>query len=264
MHPYTAGEPMFYEAGCYGRVVLGELPAAVQQRLADLPGEWLEFDPSTESIVVRHIQPSSAPCLPTIAREVVSMLAEIPVAAQEAICGGDLYVHTETSGQLVRLRIERGGNLQICWAHPDYASSERKLYTGDLRPLVDPTVQRLNGCVLLTSVEPENAARELQALADNFEGLYPEGEFVVVTDETGKVQVWMHDLNLDVQLLVDSLHQLALPGSLYGRIDVSSFAVAAPEQHARFYFEEGKTWVQRPALWADRSPDLASVASSAA
>ena len=99
---------MFYDAGCFGCVVLGELPETVQQRLGALPGEWLEFDPLTGTIVVRHIQPSAGPSLPMIAGELVRMLSEIPEAGQDRIPGGDLFVHTEVAAQLVRLRVEGG------------------------------------------------------------------------------------------------------------------------------------------------------------
>ena len=57
---------MFYDTGCYGRIDVGELPADVQRRLAALPGEWLEFDPDADAIVVRHIQrPPRRRCRPS-------------------------------------------------------------------------------------------------------------------------------------------------------------------------------------------------------
>jgi len=243
---------MFYDAGCYGRVALGELPQAVQQRLGALPGEWLEFDPVLGTIVVRHIQPSAGPCLPTIAGELVRMLSEIPEQAQGRIPGGELFVHTETDSQLVRLRVERGGALQIEWAHPDYARAKPQLWTGAKVEMVEPRVQRLNGRVTFTATDPARAARELEALADGYEGLYPEGDLVVEVDRTaGRVTVEVRDLNLDVLLLVERLQQLAAAGSLTGDVQVSSFASIVPEQQLRFVFDDGKTWVQRPVLWAD-------------
>ncbi len=246
---------MFYETGCYGRVVLGKLPEGIQQRLAELPGEWLEFDPPSGAIVVRHCQPSSAPCLPCITAELERMLAEVPPSEREAIPGGDLYVHTESKGQLVRLRVEPGGDLRACWAHPDYSRAERRLYTGR-ESLVAPPVQCLNGCVSLVTAAPAQAVRELEALADAYVGLYPEGEFLASADERqGKVKLELRDVNLDVLLLIGRLEQLAAGGSLTGRIEVSSFAAAAPEHYARFLFEEGKAWIERPALWEEPHPE---------
>jgi len=250
---------MFYDAGCYGRVALGELPESVQQRLGGLPGEWLEFDPVLETIVVRHIQPSAGPCLPTIAGELVRMLSEIPAAAQAGMPGGDLFVHTEGDAQLVRLRVEPGGALRIEWAHPDYAKAKPQLWKGARVEMVEPRVQRLNGAVTFACADPSKAARELAALADGYEGLYPEGDLVVKADQaSGRVAADVRDLNVDVLLLVERLQQLAAAGSLVGDIEVSSFAAIVPEQHLRFVFDDGKTWVQRPVLWggtdAGRAP----------
>ena len=253
---------MFYDAGCYGRVELGHLPDAAQQRLGALPGEWLEFDPVSGTIVVRHIQPSAGPSLPTIAGELVRMLSEIPEAAQDRIPGGDLFVHTEVSAQLVRLRVEAGGALKIEWAHPDYSKAKPQIYTGGRVEMVEPRVQRLNGGVTFETTDPTRAASELESVADSYEGLYPEGDLVVKVDRsTGRVVVEVRDLNLDVLLLVERLQQLAVPGSLTGAIEVSSFAAIVPEQHLRFRFDDGKTWVQRPVLWesASREPAASGV-----
>ena len=250
---------MFYDAGCFGRVVLGELPEAVQQRLGALPGEWLEFDPLTGTIVVRHIQPSAGPSLPMIAGELVRMLSEIPEAAQDRITGGDLFVHTEVAAQLVRLRVEAGGALKIEWAHPDYRKSKRQLYSGKRLEMVEPRVQRLNGGVTFETTDPTVATRELEAVADGYEGLYPEGDLLVKVDRsTGRVAVEVRDLNVDVLLLVGRLQQLAAPGTLSGDIEVSSFAAIVPEQQLRFVFDDGQTWVQRPVLWEDVSRRPAS------
>lgn len=259
---------MFYDTGCYGGVVLGALPESVQQRLAGLPGEWLEFDAPTGKIVVRHIQPTAGPCLPTIAGELVRMLAEIPEASQAAIPGGELFVHAERSSQLVRLKVEPGGALRIEWAHPDYAKARPQPYRGERLEIVEPRVQRLNGTVTFTTADTARAARELETLADTYEGLYPEGGLAVAPDRTKGgagcgVTVEVHDLNLDVLELVARLQQLAAKGSLSGHIDVSSFAAVYPEQHVRFVFRDGAPWVQRPVLWNDTAEARQAAAARA-
>ena len=66
--------------------------------------------------MVRHIQPTAAPCLPTIAQELVRVLAAVPVELHGAIPGGDLYVPTEDSPQVARLRVEAGVALRAAWA----------------------------------------------------------------------------------------------------------------------------------------------------
>ncbi|MGA2382823.1 MAG: hypothetical protein ABSG61_05255 [Gemmatimonadales bacterium] len=243
---------MFYDAGCYGGVRLGELPEGVQQRLAAVPGDWLEFDAPTGMIVVRHIQPSAGPCLPTITGELVRMLGEIPEASQGAIPGGEFFVHTESGGQLVRLKVELGGAVKIEWAHPDYTRARPQPYRGERLEIVEPRVQRLNGTVSFRTKDVARAVQELEGLADTYEGLYPEGDLVATPDmsRTG-ISVEVRDLNLDVLLLVERLQQLATKGSLSGHIDVSSFAAVFPEQHLRFVFKDGALLVQRPVLWTE-------------
>jgi hypothetical protein len=242
---------MFYDTGCYGGVVLGELAEVVQQRLAALPGDWLEYDAPTGMIVVRHVQPSAGPSLPQIAGELVRMLAELPEAAQARIGGGDLFVHTERS-QLVRLKVEAGGSLRIEWAHPDYEKARPQPWKGERLEIVEPRVQRLNGTVRFATKESERAKADLEALADTYEGLYPEGTLDVTADARKRgVALEVRDLNLDVLLLVERLRALAAPGSLEGHIEVSSFATVYPEQHLRFVFKDGAPWVQRPVLWED-------------
>lgn len=246
---------MFYDTGCYGGVRLGELPDCVQQRVAAVPGDWLEFDAPTGMIVVRHIQPSAGPCLPTITGELVRMLAEIPQASRSAIPGGELFVHTEHGGQLVRLKVEAGGAVKIEWAHPDYTKARPQPFRGERLEIVEPRVQRLNGTVTFKSKDAARAVWELAALADTYEGLYPEGDLVAAPDssKTG-VSVEVRDLNLDVLLLVERLQQLAAKGSLSGAIAVSSFAAVFPEQHLRFVFKDGAPFVQRPVLWTEPAP----------
>ena len=244
---------MFYDTGCYGGVQLGDLPAAVQQRLAALPGDWLEYDGPTGMIVVRHVQPTAGPSLMVIAGELVRMLAELPGAAQAAVPGGDLFVHTEQN-QLVRLRVEAGGALRVEWAHPDYEKARPRPWKGrgERLEIVEPRVQRLNGRVTFATQDPAAAARELAALADTYEGLYPEGDLVVTPDASRPgVAVEVRDLNLDALLLVERLQALAARGSLAGHVEVSSFATVYPEQHLRFVFRDGKPFVQRPVLWED-------------
>lgn len=243
---------MFYDQGCFGRVELGSLPAVLSDRLVRIPGEWLEFDPPSCAIVVRHIQPTSTPLLPAIASELVRILSEIPAEHHEEIPGGDFFVHTEDEhGQLVRIRVESGGGVHINWAHPNFRKSLRRPYMGGTEIVIDPEIQRLNGRVTLKAANPEEAAGALQELADTYEGLYPEGDCqAVASPEAGEVILTMGEVNLDAALLVDLLKKVALPRTLSGRFEVSSFGTVLPENQLRFLFEDGKIWVQHPLLWS--------------
>jgi hypothetical protein len=243
---------MFYEEGCHGRVKVGSLPAEVGARLAALPGEWLEFDAPLGAIVVRHIQPTTAPTLPTIAAELVRMLAEIPVAFHTQIEGGDLHVHTEDSPHLVRIRVDPGGGVRIDWAHPDFAAARRRPYAADAIPM-DGVYCRLNGTVTLRAADASAAARDLQRMADTYEGLYPEGDFQArpTGKPAGAVDVALRDVNLDPRLLVERLLRLAEQGSLRGSIEVRSFDDRRPDDRVRLVFQDGAVWVQEPYFFPD-------------
>jgi len=243
---------MFYDQGCFGRVELGAIPDELAERLTSIPGEWLEYDPPIGAIVVRHVEPTTARHLPAIARELVRIFSEIPGEYHADIPGGDLFVHTEEEhGQLVRLRVEPGGTIHIQWAHPNFKRALRRPYLGGTEISIDPEIQRLNGTVSFKAEDPDEAARQVQELADTFEGLYPEGDCSPRVMEGGTVELKMKEVNLDAALLVDLLQRLALPRTLSGRFEVASFGLVMPEKQLRFLFEDGKTWVQHPLLWAD-------------
>lgn len=240
---------MSYQSGCQGRVIVGSLPDAVQAALVQLPGDWLEYDPSARAIVVRHVQPTDEPVLPAVTVELVRMLSAIPFERQMDVEGGDLFVHLEETGRLVRLRVERGGSLHVQWARPDYAGAVRRPWTGGREIVIESWDQRLNGTVSFATDDAPEAARALQELADTFEGLHPEGDFRP-TAEGDRVDVHLRDVNLDATLFVDAAHRLARPRSLEGRLDVGSFGEFVPEKLVRILFEKGETWVQHPLLWS--------------
>jgi hypothetical protein len=242
---------MSYQSGCHGRVALGELPQDLARRLSRLPGEWLEYDPAAGAVVIGHVQPSTGPVLPTVTVELVRILAEIPYELQSEIAGGDFFVHTEEPAtQLVRLRVEAGGALHIQWAHPEYAGAERRPFQGRDDLPTPEWEQRINGSVTLEADDPAAAAAGLQDLADTYEGLYPEGDFVAAAGDGDRVTVSMSEVNLDAALLMDRLQAVARPGTLEGRFEVGSFADFVPENLVRLVMENGQVLIQRPLLWS--------------
>jgi hypothetical protein len=237
---------------CHGRVDLGELPNDARARLAAIPGEWLEYDPESGAVLVRHVQPTEAPVLAATASELVRILDEIPYDLQTQIPGGDLFVRTEETEQLVRLRVTAGGALHIRWAHPGYDGALQRPYSDGHEIAIESFEQRLNGSIDFGAADPTIAANTLQDLADTFEGLYPEGDFrAEAAPSGGTVRVALSQVNLDAVLLIDRLQGLAEPRSLRGWLDVSSFEDAAPEHLARVLFKKGEIWIQHPLLWSD-------------
>ncbi len=240
---------MAYQPGCQGRVVVGALPEAVKRALVAIPGDWLEYDPPSRSIVVRHIEPTDEPVLPAVTVELVRILSVIPFDILAGIEGGDLFVHIEETGRLVRLRVEAGGSLHIQWARPGYTGATKRPWSDGHEIVTEPWNHRLNGDVKFESRDPEAAAAQLRDLADTYEGLHPEGEFEPSVVGPA-VSLALRDVNLDGKVLVEALQRLAIPRSLEGRVDVGSFRELAPEQLVRILFEKGETWVQHPMLWS--------------
>jgi hypothetical protein len=249
---------MFYDQGCIGRVELGPIPEELSERLCAVPGEWLEYDPPSGAVVVRHVEPTSSRHLPAIVHELVRIFAEIPPELHSTIPGGDLFVHTAVErGQLVRVRVEPGGAIRIQWAHPNFKRALRRPYAGGSEIVIDPEVQQLNGTVAFRTQDPHGAARALEELLEGFEGLYPVGNCGVRIKDEGSVELTMEETNLEAALLVDLLQKLAEPRSLSGRFELSSFGTVQPVQRIRFVFEEGKIWVQHPLLWVEKDEPMA-------
>ncbi len=243
---------MFYDQGCFGRIELGDIPREVADRLSRVPGDWLEFDPPTSAIVVRHVEPTSSHHLPAIAFELVRLFTEIPAELHEEIPGGALFVHTEDEkGQLIRLRVMPGGAIHVRWAHPDFKTATRQAYQGGEEILIDPEVQRLDGSVTFRAQDAGEAARQLKELVDTFDGLYPEGDCTARVVEGMVVEISLREVNLDAAALIDLLQEVAVPGTLSGRFQVSSFGTLLPENQLRILFEAGGVLVQRPLLWPE-------------
>ena len=172
----------------------------------------------------------------------------IPFDSLAGIEGGDLFVHIEETGRLVRLRVEPGGSLHIQWARPGYTGATKRAWSDGHEIVNEPWNHRLNGEVTFGAGDPESAADGLQELADTYEGLHPEGDFVASV-EGSRVTVTLREVNLDGKLMVETLQRLASARSLEGRLDVGSFRELAPEQLVRILFEKGETRVQHPMLW---------------
>ncbi|MBZ5563248.1 MAG: hypothetical protein LAP13_12620 [Acidobacteriia bacterium] len=234
--------------GCTGSVELGTLSEETQHRLEQLDASWLEFAPESQSLVVRHVQPDDVPVLREIAGELLEFLSVIAEAERVKIPGGAIYSQDEVSGQYVRLKVWAGGFLTVAWARPDYEHATLIAYHGQTVPVVFEPYQRLNGVVRFENSAV--AAEVVRATLERSEGLYAQGEYAINVSMKG-VEITLRDVNASVLPLVRTLRDVAVPGSLQGEIDVSSFRAGDLEDYCRFVFRNGEAWLVRPSLWSD-------------
>ncbi|MEJ2007442.1 MAG: hypothetical protein P8Z30_04665 [Acidobacteriota bacterium] len=238
--------------GCTGRIHLGELSRETQRRLEQVDATWLDFSPDPPSLVVRHVQPDAISPPREIAGELLEFLTQVSDVERRAFPGGALYYLDEQTGQYLRLRVWRGGELTISWAHPSYEDAKSVIYEGQATPVVFEPYQCLNGSVSLTA--KPGAADEIRSAIERPAGLCPQGEYEI--HPIGEVLgLELREVNSSVVPLVETLRQVAVPGSLNGQIDVSSFRAGDLDDYCRFVFKNGEVRLLRASLWSDAPAD---------
>jgi hypothetical protein len=234
--------------GCTGRINLGNLSQETQRRLEEVEATWLEFSPDPPSLVVRHVQPDAISPPREIGGELLEFLTRVSDAERRAFPGGALYYLDDQTGQHFRLRVSSEGVLTVSWAHPSYEDARSVPYGGQATPVVFEPYQCLNGSVSL--IAKPGAADEIRLTIERPAGLCPQGEFEIRPDGEA-LGIELREVNSSVVPLVETLRQVAAPGSLNGQIDVSSFRAGDLEDYSRFVFKNGEIRLLRPSLWSD-------------
>jgi hypothetical protein len=235
---------MQLEVECEGKIKCGSLPWEVSERLAQLSGNWLEFSPEDDAIVVRHVQPVGCPAMSGVPCELIYILDSIPSDHREKMPGGTLFVR-DKNGQVLRLLV-KGGELLIQWPHLDYSHSKPEA-PETLMSGINPREARIRGWARFAG-SPERV-QELAAFVDRFEGLYPEGDMPSECEQN-LVSVRFQDVNVGPRELTSKLQALAeTPESLEAELDVSSFAPGALDRSFRIKIEKGAIQTLRPSLW---------------
>jgi len=235
--------------GCTGSVELGEVSQDTQSRLEKVAATWLEFSPDPPALVVRHVQPDAISAPRVIAGELLEFLSDLSETERRGIPGGAFYYLDEQTGQYFRLRVWRGGNLTLSWAHPDYDNACWDTYEGQPLAVVFEPYQRLNGVAKFKS--GPGVRERIAAVIERPAGLCPQGEYELQRNGED-VQLVLHDVNSSVLPLLETLRQVAEPGSLAGDIEVTSFRPGDLDDYCRFVFlPGGEAYVIRPCLWCD-------------
>ncbi len=235
--------------GCTGNVELGELSQETQSRLEKVAATWLEFSPDQPSLVVRHVQPDAVSAPREIAGELLEFLSDLSETERRGSPGGSFCYLDEDTGQYFRLRVWRGGNLTLSWAHPDYDNACWDAYEGENLAVVFEPYQRLNGVAKFKS--GHGVRERIAAVIERPGGLCPQGEYELIRNGDD-VQLTLHDVNSSVLPLLETLRRVAEPGSLAGDIEVTSFRPGDLDDYCRFVFLPGdEAYVIRPCLWCD-------------
>jgi hypothetical protein len=234
--------------GCTGSIELGPLSEETQKHLEQVEASWLEYSPDPPSLVVRHVQPDDIPALREIAGELLAYLSTISEEDRAKIRGGALQYLDEPTGQMIRMKVWRGGFLTVAWAQPDYTHAEWQQFRNQPVTVVFEPFQRLNGTVSFRG--SPTAAEALRKVLEGTAGQYSQGDYGI--DSTvDRVELTLRDVNADVLTLVNALRYSDRDATLQGEIDVSSFRTGDLEDYCRFVFRDGETWIARPALWSD-------------
>ena len=229
---------------CDGRIEIGPLPESVFGKLMRLRGNWLEYIPEENAIVVRHVEPSACPAISAVPCELIALMDCIPSAHRVAIPGGEFRVK-DADGRILRLVVERG-DIRVQWPSPDYSRAVA-VPTATLMEGLNPRAARIRGRARFRGVA-DSAAR-LQAFVDAFEGLYPEGHLQICT-AGGGMEVEFHDVNVGPCELLARLQELADPlESLEAELDIGSFDHSSPDACFRILVRDGRTQALRPSLW---------------
>jgi len=231
---------------CSGEVALGDLGVESRERLVGFAGEWLEYEPDSGRIVVRHVQPGGAPALSAVPAELIAMLEVLSPEERQRVRGGALVVRDRTA-VLLRLVVEPD-EVRIQWPHEDWShASEIPLERAFA--LVEPVSARVSGTLRFQAAP--GARAKLVELIESFEGLYPDGD-LRLEREGSAVRVELKGVNVGPEELLAKLRELAEPlASLEGDLKVGSFSAHALDRDFRLQLRGDEVRAERPALWRE-------------
>ncbi len=232
------------ELHCVGKVELGPLPADISKCLAEFTGQWLEYSPSENVILVRHAQPTGCVATAGVPCELVNLLSQIPLKQRNAMPGGTLYLN-DREGQVMRLCVAQG-EVQIQWPHPDY-EKPISISLEEAFSRVNPAEAKVSGWARFCGGQGKLTA--LEKFVDRFEGLYEEGN-LKANCQNDSVSVKFEAVNVGPKELLEKLRELEDPsGSLEAELEVESFVPDSVSSMFRMEITGGKTDVFKPSFW---------------
>lgn len=232
------------ELVCEGKIRFGPLPWETSERLAQFSGNWLQYAPEENALVVRKPLPSSCPAFTAVPCELISLIYSIPAELRDSMPGGCLYIK-DGRGDVVRIVVERG-DVRVQWPREDYARPVSIPVDAALKGL-DPKAARVKGWARFAGACER--AGDLQKFVERFGGLYPEGDLPSECEQN-LVYVRFKDVNIGPKELIAKLQELAeSQESLQAELDVSSFAPDSAQGSFRLRIRDGQVSAMRPSAW---------------
>jgi hypothetical protein len=217
-HARSFGEiKMNPDLDCEGLILLGPLPWEISERLAQFAGNWLEFSPKDNAIVVRKTLPLGCPATTAVSCELITMMGSLPAENRLAAPGGEIFVRSENS-RIMRFSVQQG-EIRIQWPYKEEPCRAARGHACEIVRFAahDATV---NGWARF--VGDAQKINQLQEFVARFDGLFPE-EDMPSEAEQNVVFVRFKNVGCDPAELLATIKSLADPAdSIEGEMEVRS------------------------------------------
>lgn len=232
------------EPECEGSIKFGPLPWEIGERLAQFNGNWLEYAPAENALVVRKAEPTGCPAISGVPCEIINAIDALPHEHRMAMPGGVFYVR-DRGGQIMRVLVERG-EVRIQWPCQDF-SKPVSVPPESVLGSMNPGEARINGWARFAGACTKSA--DIGALIERFGGIFPEAD-LPSEGEQNVALVKFKGADISPDELVNLLRRLAdPPESLQAELEVKSFAPRPQGREFRLYIRSGKIEAIRPAIW---------------
>ena len=229
---------------CEGQVRLGDLPWEVSEQLAQFSGNWLEFTPQGNTIVVRKSLPVGCPASTAVSCELITILESLTPELRRAVPGGEILVRTQ-GRRLMRFAVEKG-EIRIQWPTRDYSRATRVAPVKLMKKLPRGEA-RITGWARFAG--DSSRAAEVETFVGRFGGLYPEGD-IPSECEQNVAYVPFRSARLEPQELLRRLQDLAFPTeSLQAELDVTCATPGSEDKEFRILIQNGRIEALHPSLW---------------
>ncbi len=225
---------------CDGQIRFGPIPWETSEKLAQFAGNWLQYAPGENAVVVRQPQPIGCPAFTAVPCELLSLMYSIPPDLREFMPGGCLHIR-DRRGEVLRIVVERG-ELRVQWPNTDNTQAVIVPVEAALKEL-NPKTARVTGWARFAGACEK--AGELRTFVEQFEGLYPEGDLPSECEQN-LVYVKFKSVNVGPGELIAKLQQLSeSQESLQADLNVTSFAADSPSAGVRINIRDGQVSAMR-------------------